>query len=82
MATDPTRGPPLEAQTMGNSDLNEYKASLHAPHRLGEWPRLIKSQVGIVFIPVDWVICEWTDTLEGDSEKTVQHNESLGINQP
>lgn len=53
MATDPTRGPPLEAQTMGNSDLNEYKASLHAPHRLGEWPRLIKSQVGIVFIPVD-----------------------------
>lgn len=58
MGTDPTRGPPIEAEDMGKSDLNEHKTSLYAPGRLGKWPRLIEGQVGILVTPMDWVICE------------------------
>lgn len=41
--TDPTRGPPIEAEALKESDLNEHLISLYAPGRLREWHRLIKS---------------------------------------
>lgn len=64
---------------MGNSDLNEHKTSLCGPRSLGEWPRLIKSQEGILLTPMDWAICEQAGTLEAGSEKAVQHNENWSI---
>ena len=53
---DPTRILPVEAEVMGKSDLNELKTYLYTPGKLGGWSRLIKSQVRILLIPVDWVI--------------------------
>ena len=55
--TDPTRRLPVEeAEVMGKSDVNEVKTYLYVPGKLGGWSRLIKSQVGTLLIPVDWVI--------------------------
>lgn len=45
--------PPVEAEVMGKSDLNERKTTSYAPRRLGEWPRLIKSQVRILLTSGD-----------------------------
>lgn len=59
--------------------MNEHKTTSYTPRRMGEWPRLIKSQVRILLTSTDWVMCKQAETLEAVGEKAIQHNENLSI---